>query len=256
MIFWLLSCFQEHKQAEPKEIQAQEQIAQEIIEKKQKMANWCDYLVADFAPHIVSDPHLDTYIDEIGQALVSKLFMNSYSYRFRILNSSEVNAYALCHGWVFVTSGMVKFVQNESEFAAVLSHEIVHNDEDHLLRQKRKIDNLPKKEDRTRDLFALLRLMHASREYEEDADEDGVKLMMQAGYDGKDYIRFLERLGTRRNQTGLRRLFASHPKIEDRIKVVRRDIRKMRILFPKPTRAQNSEQFRSFQKKIEKLRQK
>ena len=45
--------------------------------------------------------------------------------------------------------------------------------------------------------------------------------------------------------------FVSLPKIEDRIKVVRREIRKMQILFPKSTRAQNSEQFRTFKKNRE-----
>ena len=76
---------------------------------------------------IYQDKELQIYVNKIGQKLVSqlsdKIFTNYY---FRIVDSSEINAFALPGGYVYVTLGLLAMVNSEAELAGVLGHEIGH----------------------------------------------------------------------------------------------------------------------------------
>ena len=74
------------------------------------------------------DKGLTTYINKVGQtvALHSEKPYTYGGYHFALLDSDEVNAFACPGGTIFITSGMLKTVENEDELAAVLAHEIAH----------------------------------------------------------------------------------------------------------------------------------
>ena len=76
---------------------------------------------------IYQDKELQIYVNEIGQKLVlqlsDKVFANYY---FRIVDSSEINAFALPGGYIYVTLGLLAMVNSEAELAGVLGHEIGH----------------------------------------------------------------------------------------------------------------------------------
>ena len=76
---------------------------------------------------IYQDKTLQLYVNEIGQNLVSKLSDKIFSkYYFRVMDSPEINAFALPGGYVYVTRGLLALVNNEAELAGVIGHEIGH----------------------------------------------------------------------------------------------------------------------------------
>ena len=76
---------------------------------------------------LYQDKTLQLYVNDIGQNLVSKLSDKIFSkYFFRVMDSPEINAFALPGGYVYVTRGLLALVNNEAELAGVIGHEIGH----------------------------------------------------------------------------------------------------------------------------------
>lgn len=198
----------------------------------------CATLGARLEEDRLADDAVQAYVEGVGQRLVRALGPRPGRYRFVVLLRPEVNAYATCGGRVYVTTGMLHFVEDEAELAGVLAHEIVHNDERHLLRSERKARQLEDLVERGGlaslpvALFGGLGLLKFSREYEEDADEDGVKLMIAAGYRGQAFVRVLERMqaAAGREPNLFEHLVMRHPTFPHRIRKVKTDILKMKLI--------------------------
>lgn len=76
---------------------------------------------------IYQDKSLQVYVNKIGQKLVSKLINKEFStFFFKLIDSSEINAFALPGGYIYVTRGLLAALNNEGELASVLGHEIGH----------------------------------------------------------------------------------------------------------------------------------
>jgi len=82
------------------------------------------------------DPQLQNYVQEIGSKLASKSHRNNLIYRFTVLDSDEVNAFALPGGYIYITRGLLAYINSEAEMAAVLGHEIGHVTARHGARQQ------------------------------------------------------------------------------------------------------------------------
>ena len=134
-------------------------------------AHWCNFLAKDYDSDVINVDSWNAYIDELGQSLVAKLRTNAFTYRFRLVSHSEINAFALCHGWVFVDVAMVRFVKNEAELASVLAHEIMHNHKGHLIRDRESFDDIGKERGSAKVVLQNLRRINKRREFEEDADD-------------------------------------------------------------------------------------
>jgi len=93
----------------------------------------------EVAAHLISrfglyeDEDLTRYVNLVGGALVRKARRSDLSYRFGILNSRSVNAYAAPGGYVFITRGLLLRLRNEVQLAGVLAHEIIHVDDKHAI---------------------------------------------------------------------------------------------------------------------------
>jgi Zn-dependent protease with chaperone function len=83
---------------------------------------------------LTSSPWHD-YVDAVGRSLTAHVRRRGIEYHFHVLASSEVNAFALPGGEVFVTVGMLEFLESEAELAFVLGHEVAHVDQRHALEQ-------------------------------------------------------------------------------------------------------------------------
>ena len=83
-----------------------------------------------------ADSPVTKYVDQVGQtvALASSLPYPYRGYYFIVLDSPDVNAFAAPGGFVFVTTGMIKFLRNEEELAAILGHEVGHVELSHGIR--------------------------------------------------------------------------------------------------------------------------
>jgi len=79
-------------------------------------------ILASFYPY--TDPKVVRYVDELGQSLAAQAERHDLQYRFTILYSEKIYATSAPGGYIYVTTGMLNFLQNEAELAAVLAHEI------------------------------------------------------------------------------------------------------------------------------------
>lgn len=84
---------------------------------------------------VYDDPVLQDYVQEIGEKLAANSHRSNLDYRFTVLDSKEVNAFALPGGYIYITRGLMAYLQSEAELAAVLGHEIGHVTARHSVRQ-------------------------------------------------------------------------------------------------------------------------
>ena len=73
-----------------------------------------------------ADPRLQAYVDEVGQKLARQSHRSNLAWTFTVLDSPEVNAFALPGGYVYVTRGIMAYLDSEAELAGVIGHEIGH----------------------------------------------------------------------------------------------------------------------------------
>ena len=126
------------------------------------------------------------YISAVGKTLLPHMRRQGIAYEFHVIESGQINAFALPGGQIFVMTGMLQFLQSEAELAAILGHEISHVDLRHCI--ERFQYELALKKVGARELGHVAeigrRLLTVSyNKYQElEADEQGVRLSIQAGY--------------------------------------------------------------------------
>ena len=82
------------------------------------------------------DPVLEEMVQRVGKKLASHSHRPGLSYHFTIIDSTQVNAFALPGGYIYITRGMLAYLNSEAELAAVLGHEIGHVTARHSVRQQ------------------------------------------------------------------------------------------------------------------------
>ena len=75
---------------------------------------------------VYEDPKIQNYVQSIGDSLAKTSHRSNLIYRFTVLDSPEVNAFALPGGYIFINRGLMAYLSTEEELAAVLGHEIGH----------------------------------------------------------------------------------------------------------------------------------
>ena len=185
---------------------------------------------------LVQEPSANEYINGIGRRIIQSLGPQPFDYQFYIINSPDVNAFAVPGGKVFLNSGLILLVENEDELAGVTSHEIAHVVARHIAKRGEKTQKIS-----LAALGAILAgiflggqaagaiattsvaasetaLLKYSREDEEEADYLGLKFMNQAGYARWGMITMLKKL--RRIQgpaySDPPAYLLTHPAIEER----------------------------------------
>jgi predicted Zn-dependent protease len=153
---------------------------------------------------------LQRYISEVGQKLVDVCERKEITYHFTVLNTPMVNAFATPGGFIFVTRGILKELDDEAELAEVMGHEIGHVVYRHGAKQFEKvfgyqtillIGEIITKRDLSQlkqytDFFTSLMLIGYSRKNEFEADNSGVRYSLGAGYDPRGMVDFFQKLKT------------------------------------------------------------
>ena len=80
---------------------------------------------------IYNDPQLQRYVNQVGQRLAKASHRPNLPWTFAVVDEPAVNAFALPGGYIYLTRGILPFLQNEAEMAAVLGHEVGHVDARH-----------------------------------------------------------------------------------------------------------------------------
>ena len=187
----------------------------------------------------VYDSSVAEYVNRLGQNLVRNSDAK-VPFIIKVLDSDEVNAFALPGGFMFVNTGLVLKAENEAELAGVLAHEIAHVAARHGTRQATRGELINYASiplifvggwagyaiRQAAQLAVPLGFLKFSRGMETEADHLGLEYMYKTGYDPIAFVDFFERVETlEKNKPGtIARAFSSHPMTNDRIHRAQRAI--------------------------------
>jgi predicted Zn-dependent protease len=190
----------------------------------------------DRSSKIINDPIVTEYINRVAQNIV--LHSDSkVPFTIKVVDSQEVNAFALPGGFLYVNRGLLEAADNEAEVAGVIAHEISHVAARHGMEQASKGElfnylSIPLiffggiggyAIRQGLGLAVPLTFLKFSRGAEKEADRLGAQYMWAAGYDPNALITFFEKLQAKdKKKPGtLSKLFSTHPMTGDRITEVR-----------------------------------
>jgi Zn-dependent protease with chaperone function len=186
---------------------------------------------------VVQDEAVHRYVTLVGTLLVKKSARPGLPFRFIVLDTDGVNAFAAPGGFIHITRGALGLMSSEAELAGVLAHEISHVTEKHTIRaiQKNKVIQITADESITKNAAIWHKLVDATsdlvmagfgRGEELESDLDGLAIADAAGYSPRGLGEFLRRLGARnQSTTGKQGLFASHPEMNERLEALDREIK-------------------------------
>lgn len=177
------------------------------------------------------DPLINDWLTYTGHTIVSHTNRQNIPYRFSVIQTDLVNAFAAPYGHIYVTSGFLDFAETEDEVGMVLAHEvghIVHRDSIHQFKNSLLWGVLAQvisgESETAGDIagigLGLLSLQY-SREDEYEADDVGTEVSYAVGYDPHEGLDFFDRLMTeieKRRPGRWEVYFMTHPRTEDRIK--------------------------------------
>jgi predicted Zn-dependent protease len=188
---------------------------------------------------IITDPVIAEYVNRIGQNLVRNSDAQ-VPFTIKVVDSDEINAFALPGGFFYVNTGLILAADEEAELAGVMAHEIAHVAARHGTRQMTRsqwanIGTLPLifmgggigYAVRAAAGFGLpLTFLSFQRGFEAEADYLGLQYMYKTGYDPNAFISFFEKIQAqeKRKPGTLAKAFASHPQTPDRIEASQKEI--------------------------------
>ena len=190
---------------------------------------------------LYTDPEVVRYVDELGQSLVRHSRRSNLRYYIKVVDTDEVNAFALPGGYLYVNRGLISIAGTESELAGVICHEIGHVVGRHgakaLTRQLgleviigmisgRNPSGARRVASNMAGIGGILSMLHYSRAAEREADALAVVNLREAGYDPEGVTVFFKKLLdiNDREPGALASLFASHPPSRERIENTRKQI--------------------------------
>lgn len=179
---------------------------------------------------LVKNPVEVSRVESVGYALARHSDRKDISYKFKVIAKDDINAFSIPGGYVYVFSGMIKFIRTDSELAAVIAHEIAHIEYRHALKQVAAAQKMTVYSlaiallTRTTAGVLLPNLIQTailnkySREYEEEADLRSIELLIKAGYNPVAALTVIERLYTLSLTKPPRDygIMMSHPELKDR----------------------------------------
>lgn len=190
---------------------------------------------------VLADESANAYVRRIGQSLIPHdLKLERVSWRFRILRDPQPNAFALPNGSIYVTTGLITLLDNESQLAAIMAHELTH-----VMRRHTYVHNRS-----NRKKFLTMNVMAAvgayapggivgavimvvttvapfimiatiygySRDLEREADHKGIDMMISAEYAPEELINVLKLLNKDIEGENIRLFYNDHPALDERIK--------------------------------------
>jgi len=194
-------------------------------------------------------PALDRYVQGVAERLLATDASDAGQTHVRVIKGADANAFALANGSIYLTTALLGALADESELAAVLAHELTHYTNAHMLRALRAEHrqavavgtadmlfdvalslvaahngaNQPAARwatpEAAPDIWARASVSGYSGRLEREADAGGIHRLVAAGYDASGALASLERLAERipAERPAVRPMYASHPKIEERI---------------------------------------
>lgn len=182
------------------------------------------------ASPLVKDAALQQYVNKVGRWVALQSERPDLPWRFGVIESNDINAFAAPGGYVVVTRGLYNKLTSEAQLAGVLAHEIGHVIHKHhlkVLQKSQLLDmgaNALGKKNKDKNIKKLIgsgaeilaRSLDKDAEFE--ADRTGVVLAARAGYDAYGLPEVLEAIGhVAKNDDSVTLLFKTHPAPDDRL---------------------------------------
>src|SRR5467141_3454822 len=214
---------------------------------------------------LIDDPIVTEYVNRVGQNLVRNSDAK-VPFTIKVIDSDEVNAFALPGGFFYVNSGLILRAQEESELAGVMAHEIAHVAARHGTKNATKgelmqLASIPAMifipysmagyaMYQGLNLAIPLTFLKFSRDAEKEADFLGLQYMYKAGYDPNSYVTFFERIQAdeKRRPGTIPKVFSSHPPTPERIENTQKEI--ARILPAKSVYIVTTSEFDSVKSRL------
>jgi len=177
---------------------------------------------------IVTDPFLTNWVDQIGDKLSVHRARTAITYHFEIIDSNEINSFALPGGFIHVDMGLLNFASSDDQVASVMGHEMGHVERGH-------VTSLQNKGNLLSILIGVLSILSPigyllggtagdlaylkfSRLDELQADQYGLLLMSEAGYDPRSNVDVFVQLAKLEGDSGESdKYFRDHPAPQDRV---------------------------------------
>jgi predicted Zn-dependent protease len=187
------------------------------------------------AAPLVNDPALQKYVNQVGVYVAQQSSRPQLNWTFGVIASDDINAFAAPGGYIFLTSGLYRMLQNEAELASILGHEITHVNLRHHVKLLQKTRLLAKGKDllakgqsaTVQELAGTGAELYArslDKEAEFACDRFGIEYAARAGYEPFAYIDALDRIGASDRSDQLALLFKTHPHPADRIDALTQSI--------------------------------
>lgn len=184
------------------------------------------------AAPLVKDDKLQSYVNQVGRWVASQSERPDLPWRFGVIDSADINAFAMPGGYVLVTKGLYQKLTNEAQLAGVLGHEIAHIVKKHQLKvlQKQQLlnigasklkDMLGKKDKLAKKAIgsgAEISARSLDKDAEFEADRMGLVLAARAGYDAYGLPEVLQKIGhSSKSDSSVALLFKTHPAPDERL---------------------------------------
>src|SRR6201988_2713747 len=190
---------------------------------------------------VLADESTNAYLSRIGLSLVPRdLVLERVSWKFRALRDPQPNAFALPNGSIYVTTGLMTLIDNESQLAAILAHELTHV----MRRDTYGSNRSNRKKFLTMNVMAAIGayapggvvgavitivttvapfIMMAtiygySQDLEREADLKGVDMMISAEYSPEEMVNVMKLLDKDIEGENIRLFYNDHPSLDERIK--------------------------------------
>ena len=214
---------------------------------------------------LVKDSEAAEYINRLAQNLARNSDLK-VPVAPRLVNSEQVNAFALPGGFLFINTGLVLKADSEAELACAMSHELAHVAARHGTRQASRgqiadiasvplifLGGWPRLIARQAAGLAVpLTFLKFSRRFEEEADLLGLQYLYKAGYDPTAFVNFFEKIEAleKKKPGTMSEIFGSHPKVSNRIKWTQKNVQE--LLKQRPLYVVTTSEFASVRAGLEK----
>src|SRR5580693_5533011 len=191
---------------------------------------------------IIDDPTIAEYVNRVGQNLVRNSDAK-VPFTIKVIDTEDVNAFALPGGFFFVNSGLILKADTEAELAGVMAHEIAHVAARHGTRQATRgeiaqLATIPLifmggwtgyGIRQAASLVLPMSYLTFSREFESEADMLGLQYMYKTGYDPGAFVDFFEKIESleKKKPCTMAKVFSTHPPTDARIVKAQQNIQQL-----------------------------